>query len=97
MGSALVGWRGRGTVSMLSWFRALMPKEERFFHLFTRHAEVTLAGAQALRALLKGDDVVRCCGEITKPENEADKSPVRSSPRCGERSSRRLIAATSRT
>jgi uncharacterized protein len=58
---------------MLGWFRALMPKEERFFHLFTRHAQVTLAGAQALRALLKGDDVVRCCGEITKRENEADE------------------------
>src|SRR5262249_951440 len=36
---------------MLSWFRALMPKEERFFDLFTRHARITLAAAQALRAL----------------------------------------------
>jgi uncharacterized protein len=52
----------------------LMPKEEAFFELFTRHARVTLAGAQALRALLKGhDDVLRCCREITKHENEADE------------------------
>src|SRR6266853_268756 len=59
---------------MLGWFRALMPKEERFFDLFTRHARVTLAGAQALRTLLKGDDdVLRCCREITKRENEADE------------------------
>ena len=59
---------------MLGWFRALMPKEEAFFELFTRHARVTLAGAQALRALLKGhDDVVRCCREIIKRENEADE------------------------
>ena len=59
---------------MLGWFRALMPKEEAFFELFTRHARVTLAGAQALRALLKGhDDVVRCCSEIIKRENEADE------------------------
>jgi uncharacterized protein Yka (UPF0111/DUF47 family) len=59
---------------MLGWFRALMPKEERFFELFTHHARVTLAGAQALRALLKGDDdVLRCCREITKRENEADE------------------------
>ena len=59
---------------MLGWFRALMPKEEAFFELFTRHAQVTLAGAQALRALLKGhDDVLRCCREITKRENEADE------------------------
>jgi predicted phosphate transport protein (TIGR00153 family) len=58
---------------MLGWFRALMPKEERFFELFTRHAQVTLAGAEALRALLKGDDVQQCCREITKRENEADE------------------------
>src|SRR5712691_2646085 len=59
---------------MLGWFRALMPKEERFFDLFVRHAEVTLAGAEALRILLKGgDDVLQCCREITKRENEADE------------------------
>ena len=39
---------------MLGWFRALMPKEERFFDLFNRHAEVTLAAAHALRALAEG-------------------------------------------
>jgi predicted phosphate transport protein (TIGR00153 family) len=59
---------------MLGWFRALMPKEELFFDLFTRHAQVTLAGAEALRALLKGgDNVLQCCREITKRENEADE------------------------
>jgi predicted phosphate transport protein (TIGR00153 family) len=59
---------------MLGWFRALMPKEERFFDLFTRHARITLTAAQALRALLKGDDdVLRCCREITRRENEADE------------------------
>jgi predicted phosphate transport protein (TIGR00153 family) len=58
---------------MLGWFRALMPKEERFFDLFNRHAQVTLAGAEALRALLKGgDNVPQCCREISKRENEAD-------------------------
>src|SRR5712672_4450357 len=59
---------------MLGWFRALMPKEERFFDLFTRHAEVTLAAARTLRGLLRGDDdVLRCCQEITRRENEADE------------------------
>jgi predicted phosphate transport protein (TIGR00153 family) len=59
---------------MLGWFRALMPKEGRFFDLFTRHARITLAAAQALRALLKGDDdALRCCKEITRRENEADE------------------------
>jgi uncharacterized protein len=41
---------------MLRWFRALMPKEERFFELFTCHARVTLTGAEALRAMLQGGD-----------------------------------------
>jgi uncharacterized protein len=49
-------------------------KEERFFDLFTRHAEITLAGAEALRALLKGgDNVPQCCRVRTKRENEADE------------------------
>src|SRR5947209_5607297 len=59
---------------MLGWFRALMPKEERFFDLFTRHAQVTLAGAGALRDLLKGgENVSEWCRAITKHENEADE------------------------
>ena len=59
---------------MLGWFRALMPKEERFFELFTRHAQVTLTGAEALRAMLHGgDDVLRHCNEIGMRENEADE------------------------
>src|ERR1700691_2760656 len=59
---------------MLGWFRALMPKEEPFFELFNRHAQVTLTGAEALRGLLQGgDDVVRHCQEISARENEADE------------------------
>jgi predicted phosphate transport protein (TIGR00153 family) len=59
---------------MLGWFRALMPKEERFFELFARHAQVTLTAAEALRSLLNGgDDVLRHCKEINARENEADE------------------------
>jgi uncharacterized protein len=59
---------------MLGWFRALMPREERFFELFTRHAQVTVAGALALRALLHGSkDVAQCCTEIATREAEADE------------------------
>jgi uncharacterized protein len=51
-----------------------MPREERFFELFIRHAQVTLTGAEALRALLQGgDDVMRHCKEIGVRENEADE------------------------
>lgn len=59
---------------MLGWFRALMPREERFFELFIRHAQVTVAGSVALRALLKGSkDVAQCCKEISQREAEADE------------------------
>src|SRR4029077_16719106 len=59
---------------MLGWFRALMPKEERFFELFARHAQVTLTGAQVLCELLQGGyDVPRLCKELSGRENEADE------------------------
>jgi uncharacterized protein len=59
---------------MLGWFRALMPREARFFELFNRHAQVTLGGAVALRALLNGnEEVVERCREISQRENEADE------------------------
>src|SRR4029079_10970283 len=44
---------------MLRWFHALMPKEERFFHLFAQHSDAVLAGAQALRAMLDGGAAVK--------------------------------------
>jgi uncharacterized protein len=41
---------------------------------FTRHAQVTVAGAVALRALLTGSkDVAQCCKEISQREAEADE------------------------
>jgi hypothetical protein len=51
-----------------------MPREERFFELFTRHAQVTLAAAIALRDLLNGKrDVAEGCAEISRREAEADE------------------------
>lgn len=59
---------------MLGWFQALMPREDRFFDLFARHAAIILAGSEALRALLNGgDSVERCCKEIFDREAEADE------------------------
>ena len=31
---------------MLDWFRALMPKEDRFFGLFDRHARTLVEGQE---------------------------------------------------
>jgi predicted phosphate transport protein (TIGR00153 family) len=59
---------------MLSWFQALLPKEERFFDLFDRHASTLVAGAHALRALLDGGDAMpEHCRTIKRYEHEADE------------------------
>jgi uncharacterized protein len=58
---------------MLGWFQALMPKEERFFHLFERHATIVVAGAEALRGLLRGgESIERYCKQIFELEAKAD-------------------------
>ncbi len=59
---------------MLGWFQALMPKEERFFELFSRHAAVVHAGALALEGLFQGGDrIEHFCRIIFEREAEADE------------------------
>jgi uncharacterized protein len=59
---------------MLGWFQALMPKEELFFDLFVQHAKIVVAGAEALRSVLKGGNQVEYyCEQIVARENEADE------------------------
>ncbi len=59
---------------MLGWFQALMPKEEGFFELFTRHARLVVAGAEELHHLLyDGDRVEHYCRQIFERETEADE------------------------
>ena len=58
---------------MLRWFRAFLPKEERFFDLFDRHAQTAVQAAQALRDMLKGGEDTRAhCQRVTQFENQAD-------------------------
>jgi len=58
---------------MLRWFHALLPREERFFELFARHAQAIVAGAQALRAMLEGGDaVLRQYDVVMQRESDAD-------------------------
>lgn len=58
---------------MLGWFRALMPKEDRFFDLFERHAATLVDGAAALRTLLDGTrDLAQACAAIAEHEDKAD-------------------------
>jgi len=58
---------------MLTWFQALMPREDRFFPMFSRHAAALVAGAEALRDLLNGVcSVSDGCDRIVRHEQEAD-------------------------
>ena len=41
---------------MLNWLHRIMPREERFFELFTEHSNTLVAGAEALRAMLDGGE-----------------------------------------
>jgi uncharacterized protein Yka (UPF0111/DUF47 family) len=59
--------------SMMRWFQALMPKEERFFELFAQHSRVVAAGAASLRLMLDGGEAVpQHYQAVMDRENEAD-------------------------
>jgi predicted phosphate transport protein (TIGR00153 family) len=58
---------------MLRFFRAFLPKEERFFDLFARHSQVVLQGALALQGMLRGgDETPIFCQRIDQFEHDAD-------------------------
>ena len=57
---------------MMSIFRKLMPREDRFFEMFSRHSKTVVGAAEALRDLLNGKNVDGNCGRIVALENEAD-------------------------
>lgn len=59
---------------MLGWFRALLPKEERFFDLFAKHSQAVVQGAQALEEMLRGgDETPVYCQRVSQFENDADQ------------------------
>ncbi len=58
---------------MLRWFRALLPREEKFFDLFARHAQVAVQGAQALQGMLQGgEETPVYCQRVNQFEGDAD-------------------------
>src|SRR6202171_867618 len=66
-------FRKTWTSEMLRWFRAFLPKEERFFDLFDRHAKTVVQGATALQDMLRGgDETPVFCQRVNQFENEAD-------------------------
>ncbi len=58
---------------MMNWFRAIMPKEDRFFELFEQHSKLVVAGAKGLRAALDGGpDLERHVATVMDREHDAD-------------------------
>jgi uncharacterized protein len=58
---------------LMRWFRHFLPKEERFFDLFARHAQTVLQGAQALQDMLQGgEETPVFCQRVNQFENDAD-------------------------
>jgi len=58
---------------MFGWFRAFLPREERFFDLFARHAAVVAQGARTLQDMLKGgEETPAYCQRVNQLENDAD-------------------------
>jgi uncharacterized protein len=58
---------------MLRYFRAFLPKEERFFDLFARHTETVVQGAHALQDMLRGgNETLVHCQRVSHFEAEAD-------------------------
>ncbi|MFT4097035.1 MAG: DUF47 family protein [Rhodoblastus sp.] len=59
---------------MLGWFQKLMPREDNFFDMYTRHAATVTAGAVELRGLLRGEGEFSAhASEIYRQETLADE------------------------
>ena len=58
---------------MLKLIRKIMPREDRFFDMFERHAQVLVAGADALEKMVSGaEPIPASCQAIETHENAAD-------------------------
>ena len=69
MGVNRISWGYR----MLKYFRAIMPKEDRFFDMFERHAQVLVAGAEAMTKMFSGEaGISESCARIAEHEHAAD-------------------------
>ena len=59
---------------MLGLFKAVMPKEDAFFDLFSAHARTLVAGAEALHDMTAGGDAVDgASARVYQHEEEADE------------------------
>src|SRR6201994_3571205 len=58
---------------LLRWFRAFLPKEERFFDLVAKHSQAVREAALALQGMLQGgEETPVFCQRVSQFENDAD-------------------------
>lgn len=58
---------------MVSIIRAIMPREDKFFDMFARHAALLVAGADAMAAMFSGDEgIPESARRIEEHEDAAD-------------------------
>lgn len=61
------------SIPLLRWFRKAMPKEDSFFGMFGRHADVTVGAADAMGAMFAGElSIPEACARIADYEHQAD-------------------------
>ena len=62
-----------GGFGMLKALRAIMPREDRFFDMFQRHADIIVQGADAMEKMLAGTvGIAESCRDIAHHEHAAD-------------------------
>jgi uncharacterized protein len=60
---------------LMRWFRAFLPREERFFELFAKHSQAVQQGALALQDMLQGgEETPVFCQRVSQFENDADNA-----------------------
>ncbi len=57
---------------MMSLFRKMMPREDKFFDMFSAHSKTVVEAAEAMGHLLNGIDVDKNCERIVTLEDQAD-------------------------
>jgi predicted phosphate transport protein (TIGR00153 family) len=58
----------------MNWFQKFLPREDKFFDMFERHAQILVDGAEALLKVLDGgDELDRYRRVVIAKENEADQ------------------------
>ena len=63
---------GTKDLPMISLFKKLLPREDKFFDMFSAHSRTVVSAAEALNRLLAGEDIEGNCARIVALEDEAD-------------------------